>query len=895
MSTNDAPMAGLDDAPGSGPTAADSLLAQLALLPDGLALTAVGQKKAAYLPNWQKQGLSRERLVAEINAGRAIAIGLICGPLSGGVLIVDHDGASAGPLLQELMGDESLPPTWIWSSGRTGRWAAAYRVPEQYWPRMAGIWEKRTGIASPDDGKAEGLELRWDQHYSVVVGAHPQTSGYHWFRDRSPADLQIAEAPLPLILPLIEAALLKKQRKPDPLPLLEQPTPAASGLRLPLLEFVSRETRAFVESGGTPGHWNDDQLRHAQDLIGTERWLIQQGHQSEPSARNAFADHIAAAIQKDASFDKRRAWLRFDGGLKLDPAPSTPVAKLESRLAHHIRSATCSSDAHPRLQSPTASNQTAAPPRDQKAEEVRLPASYSEAIARCLSAIRRGDVDEEMSWKADLKTRFRVNDEQISVSLFKQHGKEQIKYKNRTHDSIRLSDVAPLTYLLDGWAPKGDIALTYGPFGTGKTTLAMAKLYAHATGANLLDRENTSPPGRGLFIATDSGAAALKKSMIDLGIDVDTDPILTPGHPDQRIWVWAQEPDQGHKSWICDIHGVVTLEKFIREKEITYVIIDSAKAVSTPAGWDYISNQSVKTLILYLREGLAQPTGTCIEFLSHDGTEKGSHSGAKAWAEDPSMVCALSIAKEGDKRIGVTANFRKDRAASIDPNRSVTFSLANGQLVLKAGVEVVGNCADALLSILWEAHQRGVESLSKRELSDAAFSRYKRTHKTVENTLGRIAGTGKGRNPTPVIRLSRGRYALSPAEIQKREGDTNKPLSFMGDNTGRMTAPQSICPPPNDSPEGERQELPVASQSPQGESIGVPEIPVTACDLVEIHPKGREHPIAAEGRIPCLVKGEPGWSRKAGLMRGLSVFVSHADGRQLAAGRDEITDLDAAC
>lgn len=42
----------------------ESLLAQLAALPEDLALTAVGQKKAAYLAGWQKQGFSRERLVA---------------------------------------------------------------------------------------------------------------------------------------------------------------------------------------------------------------------------------------------------------------------------------------------------------------------------------------------------------------------------------------------------------------------------------------------------------------------------------------------------------------------------------------------------------------------------------------------------------------------------------------------------------------------------------------------------------------------------------------------------------------------------------------------------------------------------------------------------------------
>lgn len=344
----------------------ESLLAQLAALPEDLALTAVGQKKAAYLAGWQKQGLSRERLVAEINAGRAIAIGLICGPLSGGVLIVDHDGASAEPLLQELIGGERPPSTWTWTSGREGRWAAAFRVPEQFWSEMEGIWEQRTGVASPDDGKVEGLELRWAGHYSVVVGAHPQTSGYRWFPDRSPADLPMAEAPLPLI-----EALLKK---PEPLPLLEQPTPAPSGLRLPLLEFVSKETREFVESGGTPGSWNDDQLRHSQDLIGTERWIQEQGHQAEPSARDAFQQHIDAARQKDRGFSSRRAWARFDGGQKLNPLPSTPVAKLADRLAFNIRQNAGSGDG-PRKASTSVA-------RPQLSEQVEANTSTDETSSR---------------------------------------------------------------------------------------------------------------------------------------------------------------------------------------------------------------------------------------------------------------------------------------------------------------------------------------------------------------------------------------------------------------------------------------------------------------------------------------------------------------------------------
>jgi hypothetical protein len=453
-----------------------------------------------------------------------------------------------------------------------------------------------------------------------------------------------------------------------------------------------------------------------------------------------------------------------------------------------------------------------------------------------------------MAARAELKTRYRVSDEQINTALFKRHRDDKVMSIAQSHDSVRLADVEQLEYLIDGWAPRGDLALLYGSYGTGKTTLAIAKLYAHATGQNLLDRDTPSPPGRGLFIATDSGAAALKKAMRDLGIDAESDPLLEPGNPEQRIWIWAHEPKQGHKAWICSIHDVIRLEEFIKAKGITYVVIDSAKAVSSPAGWSYTSNESVKALLQYLREGIAQPTGCCIEFLSHDGTASGSHSGAKAWAEDPSMVCALEVATDDNgNRVGITARFRKDRAAAVDPCRAITFNLQEGQLVLKQGIEVVGSCADALLTLLWEAHQQGIESLSGSELKDKALVRFSRSAKTVENTLGRIAGSGKGPNPTSVLRPRRGHYALTPAEIQRRAASSPsssyRALYSSGGEAIKPIALEAISVPPIETPKGETGGLPFPHQPSSGEGIGGTEIAVPSLDLGQFPPGTERAPL----------------------------------------------------
>jgi hypothetical protein len=677
--------------------------------------------------------------------------------------------------------------------------------------------------------KAEAVELFHHTGRQVILlGQHPTSGGHYFWPDGLGPE---ALAPIPEEWWALALECIGTQDQP----LLDH-TPASppTGVRVPLLEFVTRATRIFVQTGGIPGRWNDDQLTHALDLIATEAWIEGQGHVPEPTARQAFADHITAARQLDRAFDSRKAWKRFDGGIARNPQPGTPEEKLRSRLAHWIGQAGYG----PQPRGDAARQGSPEAPGAAQSNEDKQ-ATFRELLSACLAAIRSGDRDAEMEVKAELKGRFRVTDEQIQTDLFRQWRLDKVERRKAQHDSIALSAVAPLRYRMDGFIQVGDIGLTYGPYGTGKTTYSLAKMYAHATGSNLLDRDTACDPGRCLFIATDSGAAALKKSLFDLGIDPDDDPILTPGHPDQRIWIWAHEPEQGHDAWICDIHGVIRLEEFIKAKGITYVVIDSAKAVSTPAGWSYCSNESVKALLQCLREVVAQPTGAFIEFLSHDGTEKGSHSGAKAWAEDPSMVCALSVAKDDDGRpSGVTCEFRKDRAAVIEPRRSITFFLAEGQLKLKPGIDVVGTCEDAILTILWEAHQNDVASVSAKSLVDEVFTRFRRSRKTVENTLARIAGTGKGPSPTPVIRPKRGHYCISPAEAQNRtsRAHASRPLSSTGGINLKPIAAQSVCNPPIDPPSGEAGGDAKPPNPPAGEAKGGAENPVSDCELVELPP-----------------------------------------------------------
>jgi len=194
------------------------LIQQLASLPGDWGYVAVGQGKRPYQAEWQKNPLNKDQLTAEINTGHAVAIGVLAGPQSGGLLFVDHDGISAGEILEKLgVPLRDFPKSWAVTSGRTGRLQIIYQVPPQYWDTIK-TRKFKTG-KHDEEGKQEQLELRWTGCQSVVAGVHPTTGAYRWLKGRSPDDLPLGEAPIALIEQMLP------QQPADPLPLLPPPAP----------------------------------------------------------------------------------------------------------------------------------------------------------------------------------------------------------------------------------------------------------------------------------------------------------------------------------------------------------------------------------------------------------------------------------------------------------------------------------------------------------------------------------------------------------------------------------------------------------------------------------------------------------------------------------------------
>ena len=238
------------------------LITELDSLPAAWALVAVGNDKRPYQPEWQKNPLTRDQLATGILAGRAVAIGVIAGPQSGGLLFVDHDGLGASEVLEQIGAPlRELPKSWAVTSGRDGRLQIIYQVPEPFWPTI-----KTTKLRSSIKG--EQLELRWAGCQSVVAGAHPITGAYRWMKGRSPADLPAAIAPSTLLQQM-------QRKQPDPAPLLRIPetdsTRARDFLdRIPAADADDYDT--WVKVGMALHSAGDDSL--LQDWI---RWSATSG------------------------------------------------------------------------------------------------------------------------------------------------------------------------------------------------------------------------------------------------------------------------------------------------------------------------------------------------------------------------------------------------------------------------------------------------------------------------------------------------------------------------------------------------------------------------------------------------------------------------------------------
>jgi hypothetical protein len=399
--------------------------------------------------------------------------------------------------------------------------------------------------------------------------------------------------------------------------------------------------------------------------------------------------------------------------------------------------------------------------------------------------------------------------------------------------------------LVDGAMPANDLGLTYGGRGSGKTAAALALSFAVMDGTGFLDHTKPTEKGSVLFIASDSGAAPLKAEMQRMGLA--DHPAVTRG-PGQRFYVWAHDAKQSMPAWSASINGCVDLLHFIKAKKIRLVVMDSAKTICAKAGISYLDNDSITALLTFLKETICVHASVMI--LSHDGTEKGSHSGAKAWAEVPSIVHNIQqIPDAPQERLWRVVKNR------MGPLRELRYQIGDdGRLEPVAGVEMIQDAGAAVLQVLRDAYANGVTSVSSKDLVAEIGQRFRLAPKTVANTLTRMTGASK----PEICRVAskRGHYKLAP-RMQALIG-----VRVFGKEDDQTPVVERDLPSSRHLPEGiAREELPHLPGNSHFPRVGNTQKTSEAEALSLFGSREREMPIGKLLEVGAAVEhlGPDGW------------------------------------
>ena len=139
-------------------------------------------------------------------------------------------------------------------------------------------------------------------------------------------------------------------------------------------------------------------------------------------------------------------------------------------------------------------------------------------------------------------------------------------------------------------------------------------------------------------------------------------------------------------------------------------------------------------------------------------------------------------------------------------------------------VESVGTCSEAIIDVLYKAHQNGRSSLRRKSIVDEVWAAHRRSQKTVDNTLGAMVAKKELTKPKPGI------YSLSPSMLQLLT--SNRDLSLEGSNKERPHSETAVLPVPETVPAA----LSGNYCSSQGISPGTSKTPVVAVDQPDFLP-----------------------------------------------------------
>ena len=159
------------------------------------------EEKLPRLENWQNSRYSRDEISNFINNGYQLTskktgkqytaypsgISILSGEASGGILLVDFDGPSAGKIWEAMGGDpEIASQTRTHSSGKKGRKQVWLKIPDSHRELLRDF--TRHVITAWGDNviadSGEMLEFRYNRCQSVLPPSlHPTTGSYKWVNE----------------------------------------------------------------------------------------------------------------------------------------------------------------------------------------------------------------------------------------------------------------------------------------------------------------------------------------------------------------------------------------------------------------------------------------------------------------------------------------------------------------------------------------------------------------------------------------------------------------------------------------------------------------------------------------------------------------------------------------
>lgn len=670
------------------------------------------------------------------------AVGTRTGPEAGGLIAFDIDGATAIQHCRAHGCDPLSAPTWrIHRDTANDRLKVCWRLPAELWEHIPQTVAKiiTKPPSAPKAGDGENVATYYGAGQVVVLGQHISSGGnYFWPAGHGPAEL--AEIP-PGWWALAQAAA------------------AADGSR-------GKQRRGSATTA--KGDWrllSDCPIcgRDKHDACKIHRdgrtILCLQGSSFSPPVMKLGEVMTGRDGQRWAFAGEGKHWEAFSTFVIDDPD--------RRREPEHYD--------WPDLDPDPADGSTREAPGKPAPEPEAL--SYSQLLSGALQSVREGRPDDEMRYRAELMGRFRRSDSQITKALFdlltRQEGGAAVPC---SYKAVDLDQIAGMDWLIEGFIPDRDQVLIYGEAGAGKTTAAVGLAFAVIDGTGFLDRASCATKGNVLFIASDSGADPLKAVLQGMGL-MDH-PALRPDAL-QRFIVWAHDAENGGMAWDASLSGCIALLDCIRREGVALVLIDSAKAVTSKADLNYCDNAPVTALLTFAKEVLCRYCS--VGWLHHDGTAKGSNAGAKAWKEIPSVVHAIervSLDGGGDDSGGAgpraetwfsdRLRWWKVKKCRLGTGRDFQYELDSDSgrpTLTPAGARaVVQDAREAIVQVLWEAHQGGRPALPRREVADALLLRWKFSSKTTDNNLSRMV---RSRAPE-VCRLSspKGHYKLAPRMVE---------------------------------------------------------------------------------------------------------------------------------